>query len=87
MSEPNPVLDETKRHLLAFLQNVQTQHPQNEGQKRAMLAQAFLCGASVIMEMHDAGAGKAFVQEAERFTQMRNTADLMQGGQQGMFRE
>jgi hypothetical protein len=88
MAEPNPVLDETKRHLLAFLQNVRSEHPQNEGQKRAMLARAFLCGAGIIMEMHDAGSGKAFVAEAERFTQMRNAADLMNGGgQKGLFRE
>lgn len=64
MSKSNPVFTEVQHALLTHLQGVNYAMPADVGDLRAIVSMAFMCGAAVVMEMGEAGAGSPFIQYA-----------------------
>jgi hypothetical protein len=76
MSDPNLVFNETQRQLLGYLENVQHDMPSDRGGLRTIIAMAFMCGAAVIMEMSEKGAGAPFITYADTLERRRAGAAL-----------
>lgn len=73
----NPMLHAALLQLREYMTVMPHPHPENEGEKRAMIAAAFLSGAAIIMEAMEAGAGRPFVQKAQTYRDIGKAAGLM----------
>lgn len=67
----NPIFAEIQRQLLSHLQAVNYPMPADQGDLRTIVSQAFLCGAAIVLEMGETGAGRACVEYAATLTKRR----------------